>query len=77
MSALPLYLFRCKECGHKFEKLTSISRMGETVCEKCGARVERVYDGVRVFGGKSGGGSSCSCGGNCAGCAGCSGDMQN
>lgn len=50
---MPLYLFACKECGHKFETLTSFSRIEEVVCEKCGGQVERVYDGASVFGGAS------------------------
>jgi len=67
---MPLYLLQCKECGHKFEKLTSFSRLGEAVCEQCGAPVERVYDGAGVFGGSSEKAAPAQegCAGCCPGC---------
>ena len=68
---MPIFRVRCVSCGHVFDKLTGFSRLGEIVCEKCGGKVERVYNGVAVFGGKSANGGTCSCGGNCACCSGC------
>ena len=65
---MPIYDFRCKKCGHRFEVLTSISKMNDIVCEKCGEKVERVYQGKCNFGSNAVGGS---CSGNCSGCAGC------
>ena len=50
---MPLYLLQCKDCGHKFEKLTSFAGLEKAVCEKCGGEVVRVYDGAGVFGGSS------------------------
>ncbi len=48
---MPLYLFSCKDCAHKFEKLLPFSKIDEVVCEKCSSKhVERVYDGATVFG---------------------------
>ena len=47
---MPLYEYRCKVCGHRFEALKSISARDEVVCEKCGAKVERVYQGKCAFG---------------------------
>jgi putative FmdB family regulatory protein len=38
---LPLYPYRCKECGHKFEKIQKFSAKPETVCPKCGGALER------------------------------------
>ena len=65
---MPIYDFRCKECGHRYEVLTSISRMDQVVCEKCGAKVERVYQGKCNFGANAVG-SGCT--GNCGNCPGC------
>lgn len=65
---MPIYDFRCKKCGHRFEVLTSISQMDEVVCEKCGAKVERVYQGKCNFGANAVG-SGCT--GNCGSCPGC------
>ena len=65
---MPIYDFRCKKCGHRFEVLTSISKMDEVVCEKCGAKVERVYQGTCNFGANAVG-SGCT--GNCGSCPGC------
>ena len=66
---MPLYDYKCTVCGHRFEQLRSLSNRDTAVCEKCGAKVERVYQGKCAFGAQkaSGGG----CGGNCSGCSGC------
>lgn len=34
---MPLYEYECKNCGHKFEKLVSISKADESQkCPECG-----------------------------------------
>ncbi len=33
---MPLYPYRCTECGHRFEKIQSFSAEPETVCPNCG-----------------------------------------
>lgn len=38
---MPLYPYRCKECGHRFEKIQKFSAKPETVCPKCGGALER------------------------------------
>ena len=68
---MPIYDYRCSECGHRFELLQSISRRGEAVCPKCGGKVTQVYEGKWSVGCKNAGGSGCS--GNCQGCHGCGG----
>ncbi len=36
---MPLYEYRCEECGEVFEKLVSLSKRNEPVpCPKCGSR---------------------------------------
>ena len=72
---MPIYDFKCTQCGHRFELMRSISNRDEAACPKCGGSVARVYEGRWAMGkrassaGVTGGG--CSCGGNCAGCQGC------
>ena len=38
---LPLYPYRCTQCGHKFEKIQSFSSEPETECPKCKGLLER------------------------------------
>ena len=38
---MPLYPYRCKECGHKFEKIQKFGAKPEEVCPKCGGALER------------------------------------
>lgn len=66
---MPIYDYKCSECGHKFNKLISIDQRDGVVCEKCGAKVERIYSGKCSFGANALGKDGCS--GNCASCAGC------
>ena len=68
---MPIYDYKCKRCGHRFEQMRAIARRDDAVCPKCGAAVTRVYEGRWAMGPKTSGGG-CSCGGNCSGCSGCS-----
>lgn len=86
---MPIYNFRCPECGHRFDELLSIEKRDEAVCPKCAARVSRVWSGKCAFGAKrasspgvdcdacddcgASGGCGGGCSGNCANCAGCGG----
>lgn len=38
---LPLYPYRCKECGHRFEKIQKFGAKPEKVCPQCGGALER------------------------------------
>jgi putative FmdB family regulatory protein len=38
---LPLYPYRCTQCGHKFEKIQHFNSEPEKVCPKCGGVLER------------------------------------
>lgn len=38
---MPLYPYRCTQCGHKFEKIQSFSAAPETECPKCEGLLER------------------------------------
>ncbi|MFZ0393355.1 MAG: FmdB family zinc ribbon protein [Terracidiphilus sp.] len=38
---MPLYGYRCTQCGHRFDKIQKFSDEQETVCPKCGGALER------------------------------------
>jgi putative FmdB family regulatory protein len=38
---LPLYPYRCTQCGHRFEKIQRFGAKPEKVCPKCGGALER------------------------------------
>jgi putative FmdB family regulatory protein len=38
---MPLYPYRCTQCGHRFEKIQSFSSEPETECPKCKGKLER------------------------------------
>jgi len=56
---MPIYAFRCRECGHEFEEL--VQKMGQTApCPKCGC--EQVERQVSAPAPSRGAGGSGSCG---------------
>ena len=38
---MPLYPYRCTQCGHRFEKIQKFNAKPEKVCPKCGGALER------------------------------------
>jgi putative FmdB family regulatory protein len=53
---MPLFEYRCGDCGDKFEKLVWSTSQSEIVCPKCGSKeTERQ---LSTFAAKSGGGSA-------------------
>ncbi|HEY5532859.1 MAG TPA: zinc ribbon domain-containing protein [Candidatus Anoxymicrobiaceae bacterium] len=62
---MPIFEYRCKACGNKFEKLV---RGNEKVaCPECGkGKPDKLFS---VFGVKSGGKFTPSSGGSCGGCS--------
>jgi len=38
---LPLYEYRCTQCGHRFDKIQKFNDQPETACPKCGGALER------------------------------------
>jgi len=38
---LPLYPYRCTQCGHRFEKIQHFKDEPEKACPKCGGALER------------------------------------
>jgi putative FmdB family regulatory protein len=41
VKTLPLYAYRCTQCGHKFEKIQNFSAEEEKECPKCHGVLER------------------------------------
>ncbi|MBN2379611.1 zinc ribbon domain-containing protein [candidate division WOR-3 bacterium] len=39
---MPTYEYRCKKCGHRFERFQSISEKPVRKCPKCGGKVQRI-----------------------------------
>ncbi len=63
---MPIYEYRCKQCGKKFDKLVKAStKTGDIECPKCGARnAEKAVSLFGTSGNASTGGlsSGASCG---------------
>jgi putative FmdB family regulatory protein len=38
---LPLYEYKCAKCGHRFEKIESVTASETKKCPKCGGKAER------------------------------------
>lgn len=38
---MPLYEYKCVKCGHRFEKIESLSASEVKKCPECGGRAER------------------------------------
>ncbi len=39
---MPLYEYKCRKCGHRFEKIESMNASTTKKCPKCGATAERM-----------------------------------
>lgn len=39
---MPLYPYRCTQCGHRFEKIQSFKAKPEKKCPECGGPLQRV-----------------------------------
>ncbi len=47
-TTLPLYAYRCTQCGHRFEKIQNFSSEPELVCPKCQGVLERPLTAPRL-----------------------------
>jgi len=47
---MPTYLFKCEDCDHERELVTSIAKFDEVreeiMCEKCGGKMKVVINGT-------------------------------
>ena len=39
---MPLYEYKCVKCGHRFEKIESVTASETKKCPKCGAKAQRM-----------------------------------
>ena len=39
---MPLYEYKCRKCGHRFEKIESVNSSTTKKCPKCGATSDRL-----------------------------------
>ena len=46
--SVPLYEYRCKACGHQFEKIQSFSAPEEKICPVCGGELEKLLSAPAV-----------------------------
>jgi len=61
---MPIYTYRCKDCGAKFELLEGMtSERTELKCKKCNSKkIERTFEAFSVGKGNSSSGPSCATG---------------
>lgn len=45
---MPLYEYRCKKCGHQFEKIQSFSAPDEKECPVCKGELERLISAPAI-----------------------------
>jgi len=45
---VPLYEFKCKKCGHSFERIQKFSDADPKSCPKCGGKLENVLHAPAV-----------------------------
>jgi putative FmdB family regulatory protein len=45
---VPLYEYRCRKCGHTFEKIESVGASDRKKCPKCRARAARVHSAPAI-----------------------------
>ena len=46
---MPIYEYKCTNCGHIFEELRSISDGEGATCPKCGAPAKKIFSGSVGF----------------------------
>ena len=45
---MPLYEYRCKKCGARFERIQKFSDAPLTKCEKCGGKLEQLLSSPAI-----------------------------
>jgi putative FmdB family regulatory protein len=45
---LPLYEYKCEKCGHRFEKIESVTASTTKKCPKCGGKAERLFSSPAI-----------------------------
>jgi putative FmdB family regulatory protein len=72
---MPIYEYKCVDCGERFEALRSMSRADAPIpCENCeGMNTNRQVSAAYAHSGGRNGGRAYAGGGNGSGCGGCRG----
>jgi putative FmdB family regulatory protein len=45
---MPIYEYKCPECGHRFDLLQPMEAEKKADCEKCGREARRIFSRVAV-----------------------------
>jgi putative FmdB family regulatory protein len=45
---MPIYRYKCTECGYEFTLLRSVNDTSEVKCEKCGGKAKKLISNVGV-----------------------------
>jgi putative FmdB family regulatory protein len=68
---MPIYEYRCTNCGLNFEKLRSMSEVDkDTLCPACQSKAERIPSKFACFSTSETGTSTTVGGNSCSSCAG-------
>lgn len=61
---MPLYTFKCKKCGNRFEIITSMNERDKVTCSKCDSKeIEQLITGCSINTGNAGKPNTCFGGG--------------
>lgn len=45
---MPIYRYKCKDCGEEFTVMHSMSETPDVTCEECGAEAEKIIGKVGI-----------------------------
>ncbi len=68
---MPVFDFKCKDCGEKFEKLIfKEEEIKNITCPKCGSKnIEKLLSGFRIGGTENSSSCSVCSSGSCSSCS--------
>lgn len=46
---MPLYVYRCIDCGEKYERIVPMNDKAPVICSKCGGDSVKVFDESSLF----------------------------
>ena len=46
---MPIYTYKCRECGHQFDKMQKVSENKAPACDVCGKTTHRVFQPVGII----------------------------
>lgn len=69
---MPVFEYKCQDCGHVMEVLQKGRKAGKLACEKCGsAGLQKLLSGFAVGQGKSSSAPACDSCSSLPSCGGC------